>query len=79
MHQPRAKTRFLQLEIPGVFFFTLRVHLQPWRLTLHLERIYQGLDRLAVGLNINELYCSLGGHPLIWNASVRVWTGSQWG
>ena len=53
------------------FLFTLRVHLQPRRLTLHLERIRQGLDRLAVGLHFNELYRSLGGQVVQYAKGVQ--------
>eukprot|EP00959_Pyramimonas_sp_CCMP1952_P082819 1730981-Pyramimonas_sp.AAC.3 len=47
--------------------------------SLHLERIHQGLDRLAVGLDFNELYRSLGGYPLIWIASIRVRSSAKSG
>eukprot|EP00959_Pyramimonas_sp_CCMP1952_P126339 2642415-Pyramimonas_sp.AAC.1 len=36
--------RFSNWKSQECFLFTLRVRLQPRRLTLHLERIHQGLD-----------------------------------
>eukprot|EP00976_Prorocentrum_cordatum_P095121 1190058-Prorocentrum_minimum.AAC.1 len=52
------KPGLFQLEIPGVFFFTLRVHLQPRRLTPHLDESIRVWTGVTLRVHVQDRACT---------------------